>query len=139
MAFAKQRKWLKSKKYLMANNARARIEKRCFEVKSSYDNANQTIADTQNNTLSMISDLNWTNQEFSTAATNKLTNKKWIKTKSKALIRKWESLENISNNIWGENTDFEFKNRDKFIFKDKGIIKTWNELTITTNPDSLSK
>ena len=56
----------------MANMARARIEKHCFEVKSSYDNINQTNVDTQNNTSSMISELNLTNQEFSTAATNNL-------------------------------------------------------------------
>ena len=129
MAFTKQKKSNKLKKYLVSNMARARIEKHWFEVKSSYDNANQTIADTQNNTLSMISDLNLTSQEFSTAATNKLVKSK-PKNGSKTTIRKWESLENIPDNIWGENTEYEFKNKNEFIFKDKKFINAWNKSVI---------
>lgn len=126
MAFTKQKKTTKVKKYLVSNMARARIEKHWFEVKSSYDNVNQTIVDTQNNTLSAISDLNLTSQEFSTAATNKLA-KNRPKEGSKLMIRKWESLENIPDNIWGENPDLEFKNKDEFIFKDNHLIKVLNK------------
>jgi len=94
----------KLKKYLKTNMAIARIEKRNNEVKGFQDSMNHTIVDTQNNTMCMLNESAIASQEFSTATTNQLF-QPYRRINSKSLLRKCESLENITANTLNEEND----------------------------------
>lgn len=90
------------KKYLKTNMARARIEK-STHLEVSRDPL-PTAVEFWNKSISFLYESGIANQEFSTAATNKIFTQ-YHRMNSKNLIRKCESLENISNNILSDRSE----------------------------------